>query len=473
MLATALAVLVSPGLALSDPAWRGLQQMATPRYGHSATLLSSGEVLVAGGADCLICICPPDLASAELFDPSSGTWSSAGSMAGPRISHTATWLPSENVLVAGGEGAGPDGGVVDPIVLSSAELYDVATGTFSLTGSLAEARSGHTATFLPTGKVLVAGGLGSSGTLASAELYDPTVGVWSATQSMLNARSGHTATLLPSGKVLVAGGVGSSGALASAELFDPTLGAWSATQSMLNARSGHTATLLLSGEVLVADGDVAGTAELYDEETGTWTMTGPSFGQAYVETATLLLSGQVLLVGEVMYPHGQADMHVQLYDPATATWSATASLISSYQAATRLASGEVLVSGGRDDYYGCEHAVAEAAVYEPEINISPPSVTLVPKGSQAFTASGGSGAGYTWALRANHSSGSISPTGAYTAGSTGGVTDTVQVTDSVGDSATAMVTVSGGGCATTGGDTFPHLALLALPLILRQRRRVL
>ena len=119
-------------------------------------------------------------------------------------------LPNGKVLLAGGSNGG---------ALASAELYDPASGTWTATGSLGTAR--HTATLLPTGKVLVAGGSNSSGFLASAELYDPASGTWSVTGSLGAARQGHTATLLPNGNVLVAGGVNDTGALASAELYGP------------------------------------------------------------------------------------------------------------------------------------------------------------------------------------------------------------------------------------------------------------
>jgi len=133
-----------------------------------------------------------DLASPVVVDPG---WSSTGNMATPRAEHTTTLLPTGKVLVTGGSNGS---------VLASAELYDPATGTWSATASMTTGRTQHTATLLSTGKVLVAGGY-DSGAVTSAELYDPTTGAWQATSPMANARAAHTATLLVSGKVLVTG----------------------------------------------------------------------------------------------------------------------------------------------------------------------------------------------------------------------------------------------------------------------------
>jgi len=174
-------------------------------------LLLSGKVLVAGGFGY-----SDYLASAELYNPASNSWTAAGTLATARYFHTATLLPSGKVLVAGGYG---NSGILD-----SAELYDPASDTWSAAGTLATARENHTATLLPSGKVLVAGGNGNSGALNSAELYDPASNAWTAAAPLAVAREDHTATLLLSGKVLVAGGHdGTGGALYSAELYDPGL----------------------------------------------------------------------------------------------------------------------------------------------------------------------------------------------------------------------------------------------------------
>jgi hypothetical protein len=165
--------------------------LSTARYGHTSTLLSNGKVLVAGGSN------GSYLASAELYDPTSGTWAATGSLNTARQMHTATLLSNGKVLVAGGFNGG---------TLASAELYDPASGTWAATGSLNTARWIHTATLLSNGKVLVAGGIDNVGNpFASAELYDPASGTWTATGSLNTGRYDHTATLLPNGKVLVAG----------------------------------------------------------------------------------------------------------------------------------------------------------------------------------------------------------------------------------------------------------------------------
>src|SRR5437016_114968 len=134
------------------------------------------------------------------------------------------------------------------LVSVSSAMSAAAAGAWTPTGSMATARGVHTATLLPSGRVLVAGGNDGFSVLTSAELYDPVAGTWSETGSMIDGRHLHTATLLPSGKVLVAGGqkISASDVLASAELYDPVTGTWKATGNMTHARSFHTATLLPS-----------------------------------------------------------------------------------------------------------------------------------------------------------------------------------------------------------------------------------
>jgi len=312
--------------------------MGTERVSHTATLLSSGKVLITGGTDNNGNV----LATAELYDPASGTFSATGSMASARTNHTATLLASGKVLVAGGCDAGGSN------CLTSAELYDPTAGTFSATGSMATARGGHTATRLLNNKVLIAGG-----NTASSELYDPVAGTFSATGDMGTSRFGHTATLLASGKVLVAGGLFNGSALDTAELFDPSAGTFSATGSMTTARQSFTASLLGNGQVLVVGGlDANATplasAELFDPNAGTFALaSGSMISARYFHTATVLVGGNVLIAGGVD-TSGLPSAEAELFDPSSGTFSGTGSLTAgrSQHTATRLNSGTVLLTGG-------------------------------------------------------------------------------------------------------------------------------
>ena len=292
---------------LFDPGterWIATGSLATAGESHTATLLVDGRVLVAGGYK------GDWLASAALYDPGSGSWTATGSMATARGGHRAALLPDGRVLVIGGNN-GADGFYA---TLASAEMYDPGSGRWTTSGSMATSRGGHSATLLPDGNVLVAGGTSNGMSLdapmlASAELYDPSSGQWTATGSIAEARATHTATLLPDGRLLVAGGryaaVASDG-LASAELYDPDSGKWTATGGMGEARqNGHTATLLADGSVLVVGDDHTRSAELYDPRSGHWTVTASTL-MAPDGAATLLRDGTVLVV---------SGNFAQLYDP--------------------------------------------------------------------------------------------------------------------------------------------------------------
>src|SRR2546429_636629 len=192
-----LRLVVANGLSypvLIDPSWVPTGSVFTARSRHTATLLPNGKVLVAGGNN------GPALSSAELYDPATGMWAATGSLGTARERPTATLLPNGKVLVAGG-------GSNESNFLNNPQLHGPASGTWATTGSLGTARTLPTATLLPNGKVLVAGGSKNDcQEFSSAELYDPAPGTWAATGTLGTARNHHTATLLPNGKVLVAGG---------------------------------------------------------------------------------------------------------------------------------------------------------------------------------------------------------------------------------------------------------------------------
>jgi hypothetical protein len=325
------------GLPACGPSgWASTGSMTSPRYGHMATLLPNGKVLVSGGHNG-----SSYLATAEVYDPASGTWSATGSMASPRYYHSATLLPNGKVLVSGGQNGSS--------YLTTAEVYDPATGTWSVATPMASARYRHTATLLPNGKVLVSGGSNSSGYVA-AEVYDPATGTWSAAGSMAAPRDQHIAALLPNGKVLVSGGKNSSFDIAAAEVYDPASGTWSTTGSMASARRVHMAALLNTGKVIVLGGHNSSgslaTAEVYDPALGTWSTTGSMATARREHSATLLPDGKVLASGGNNTSATFAKAEV--YDPATGTWSATTSMASSRDSymATLLPNGKVLVSGG-------------------------------------------------------------------------------------------------------------------------------
>ena len=349
----------TPVAALTGPIGDGRQI-------HTSTRLADGRVLVAGG----YALGDGALASASLYDPVTNTFSPTGSLAEARGEQSSTLLSDGRVLIAGG---GIAGWVFSGTFLASAELYDPKTGTFSATGSLGTPREAHTSTLLKDGRVLITGGVETQNqSLASAELYDPKTGTFSATGSMATARAWHTATLLSDGRVLVAGGWpagwSSVSALASAEIYDPKTGRFTATGPMIGERTFHAATLLADGRVLFTGGmgtaENLASAEIYDPKAGTFTATGSmSVGREY-QTATLLADGRVLVAGGGGdYTNRQFLASAELFDPKTGTFSPTGSLTDARtnHMATLLADGRVLVTGG----YGAQAPLANAEIYDP------------------------------------------------------------------------------------------------------------
>jgi len=222
--------------------------MTTPRKYHCAAPLADGKVLIVGGNDDV-----NTLATAELFDPTTGRFTAIGAMAEQRQSFNVVTLASGKVLVVSGNRWVGSGSFP---ASTTAELYDPTTGTFSLAGNLSMARDYATVTLLTDGRVLIAGGYNDPASI-SAEIYDPKLGTFSSTGALSGTRAvGHTATLLPSGKVLVVGGCSKLWKFPLfGELYDPATGLFSGTGPMSVPREHHTATLLSDGSVLVAGGE--------------------------------------------------------------------------------------------------------------------------------------------------------------------------------------------------------------------------
>jgi N-acetylneuraminic acid mutarotase len=296
---------------LFDPTtntWSPAAPMSEYRRQHTATVLQSGQMLVTGG----VTGNSGPFDTAEIYDPASNTWSSAGFMNSPRYQHTASLLGNGKVLVAGGNNGDT---CTCTTFVNSVDLYNPTTNSFTAAGALLTARYAHTATVLANGKVLVTGGFGGAtstienggAALASAEIYDPTVGTWAATGSMNSARMNHTATLLPSGKVLVAGGSNGTSTLASAEVYDPTSGTWTVVASMTTRRQSQGAVGLSNGTVLVVGGlnDTSsavigvGTLEIYDPTSNTWNSSGAMVTPRQFFVLDALADGRVLLDGGI------------------------------------------------------------------------------------------------------------------------------------------------------------------------------
>ena len=346
----ALALATTPSFA----AWTPTGSMHTARASHTATLLPNGFVLVAGGAG----ENNAALASSELYHPASGTWSSTGNLHVARVSARSVLLSNGMLLTMGG--------CISNDCLSSttrsAEIYNPASGTWTVTGSMRTARAEFVAVLLPSKKVLVAGGctsFNSNGCIAvttAAELYNPATGTWTSTGAMRAARMAMTGTVLMNGKALIAGGqTAASDALGSSELYNPAAGSFTLTGKLITPRSDHTATLLTSGFVLIAGGEnVNGVsiskAELYNPVTGTYAATGnmPSNRQEHV--AVLLPTGRVLVSGgsNVNSTTTTVLASCATYNPATRTWT-TASTMKNARVdhtATLLHNGHVLAAGG-------------------------------------------------------------------------------------------------------------------------------
>jgi hypothetical protein len=405
--------------------------MAVTRNAHAASLLTDGRVLVTGGYI-------PDgfdgtaIDSVEIYDPVTNTWSLAAPMTYKRTSHGSLTLPNGKVLVVGGLSIYDTGYATPADYVATAEVYDPATNTWSNAGTVPNGLFGPSAELLDNGKVLVVGGRNYGPTFSSlsvAVLYDFVTNSWTPTGSMISPRQNRAAKL-SDGRVLIGGGVtGSSTSFPDprdqlAEVYDPATGQWSAVAVMNEPRRNSTRPLLLGdGRVLYPDvGTNVGRIEVFDPAgttpapSGIWRTLPNTPGYQFVrnvnllpdgtviissslpvpydafnirpydrfnpkteawstlalnqsarlyETMTLLKNGKLLVAGRDTSPLGQ---HAELYDPAANTWAPAGTMPGplEHHAATLLRDGRVLVTGGR--IYGAAEALSSTALYDPVLN---------------------------------------------------------------------------------------------------------
>lgn len=311
------------------------------RSGHAATLLADGRVLVTGGSF--------SSAAAEIYDPATSSWSLTGSLVVNRTKHTATLLNDGRVLIAGGLSMTNN-------VLSQAEIYDPTTGAFTpLTDVLSSPRTDHRAVLLTNGKVLITGGSstapGSPTSLSSSDLFDPPTLDFSATAAMSVSRELHTMTVLDDGSVLVAGGRSCNAGcvfLSTVSVYNAAGTAVVDVAPMVTPRTTQAAAKLGNGTVLIAGGFNFGAmslSELYSPGSATWASTGAMNAARYAHTATLMEDGSVLVTGGSGVS-GSLNSAERYY--TSGTWSFTENDMAFSRlvhTATRLASGKVLIVG--------------------------------------------------------------------------------------------------------------------------------
>jgi N-acetylneuraminic acid mutarotase len=301
--------------------WTATGALHTARKLHTVTLLADGKVLVAGGTGAGSQFPLPPLGTAEVYDPAAATWTGTGDLQVPRFGHSAVLLPDGSVLVAGGTAVRSGQSVT---ALNSAERWDPAAGTWTEVAAMTDARTGHPAVLLGNGRVLVVGGSVPTGrdsvaALAFCEVYDPAADTWTPTGNLTAARTGHQAAAVTATSVLVTGGsppgLATDGTFdpisrASAEMFDQGTAAWTVVAVMPAGRELHRAVPLADGRVLLVGGTDGGpnavgyaSALVYDPSADTWTETAGlatgrwSFGAVPLADHRVLVTGGLARTG--------------------------------------------------------------------------------------------------------------------------------------------------------------------------------
>lgn len=459
----------------SNGAWIHVSSLATTRVFHTATLLQDGRVLVAGGTSSgsYSSGFAPLIGNAELYDPTSKTWSTTGSLNTLRLNNHVSFpfmvtLQNGKALIAGGSDANNNS-------IDSAELYDPATGVWSYTGNLNTPRRDMSMILLNDGRALIAAGTSgpnSATSLATTELYDPTTGTWSYTANDLAVpRDGPTMVKLQDGRILLAGGNQPDYTCTNAaEIFDPTTNMWSSAGTMPFGGVGITLTVLLDGRVFGATGDCGphtATSAVYNPVANAWTPTANV-------PVTPIVGSFLLNNGNVLVRSGSPDAGInpgtippvdEVYNPSTNTWTTTNLLLSDdneFGSYTQLANGDVLTAGGwkcGTSNPSCTLSTAELftvsnqspVVNAISVSTNPVQVNTATSASANFTDADtsdthtaiwnwGDGNTTSGTVTESNGSGSVSNTHTYT---TAGVyTVTLTVTDNQGATGTGTGTIT-------------------------------
>lgn len=409
--------------------------MSTGRADHMAARLPDGRVLVAGGYS----TGGPSTSAAEIYDPATGSFVPTSPLVVSRGESGIATLADGRILVVGGVRQTASGGEF----LRSAEIYDPASASWSVTaGSL----TGNTSTTYPTtvtlldGKVLIIDGTNS-------QIFDPASGMFTVAIPLNTARYRPNAALLPDGRVLVAGGQSTSNVvLSSAEIWNPATNTWSATNPMATARHSASATRLPNGRVLIAGGvnssGKQGGTEVFDPATQTFSMTGALVTPRSGHVAVALADGGVLVSGG--YTNSSVTSNLERYDAVSGTWSNAGTLVASRSrmfTATLLNNGNVLFAGGPGPLATAELYAAGAGNVPPIANFTHTTSNLTVTFADASSDSDGTIASRVWNFGDSTTSTATNPAKTYASGGTYSVT--LSVTDNAGsmNSVTKSITV--------------------------------
>ena len=327
------------------PAMYSSSVMLNGRSHHGMSMLMDGRVLHSGGEDG-----DGTMAKSEIYDPATDLYTVTNPMTVSRAGHSSTLLNNGKVLIAGGGRKAP---LTRIIFMNSAELFDPSNGTYTDIANMNHYRSGHTATLLANGNVLLAGGSDANGSLAAAEIYNPVSNTFTVVGNMQLARQGHAAILLNDGTVMITGGYSTPGNyLASSEIFNPATNSFSSGPAMTAARAYHSMSSLAAGKLLVAGGynsNSISTAEVYHPVSKIFYSVGSMNTPRRDHVAVTMRDGRVLIAGGYNAATASKLNSIELFNPLQEQFEVlpiTMIMPRDDARGVLLQSGNILISGG-------------------------------------------------------------------------------------------------------------------------------